>query len=141
MYGGQGSEEELAALKVEGAWVLVSDDGESAGRAAAALRRSGAVGLVAFAGPGFEGDSYAARFERGDAPENFDKEFVRLAYARANYRGDGDPPIQPESLWIQTSERYVALYEMLTGTTFEPGAYPVEPRLVENLQRAGILPP
>jgi hypothetical protein len=28
---------------------------------------------------------------------------------------------------------------MLTGQAFNPGAYPVEPRLIENLRKAGIL--
>jgi hypothetical protein len=28
---------------------------------------------------------------------------------------------------------------MLTGQPFQPGSYPVEPRLIENLQKAGIL--
>jgi hypothetical protein len=44
-----------------------------------------------------------------------------------------------DELWVRASERYIAIYEMLTGEQFEPGAYPVEPRLVENLKQAGIL--
>lgn len=80
----------------------------------------------------WQADTYAARFEQGDEPENFDKEFVRLAYAKQNYRGDGEPPTMPDDLWLQTAERYITIYEMLTGKTFAPGAYPVEPRLVKN---------
>ena len=34
----------------------------------------------------WKADSYAKSFTRGDEPENFDKEFVRLAYAEKNYR-------------------------------------------------------
>ncbi|CAG0945214.1 phosphoribosylaminoimidazole-succinocarboxamide synthase [Anaerolineae bacterium] len=84
-------------------------------------------------------DTYAESFARGDEPENFDKEFVRLAYAGKNYRGDGAPPTMPDDLWIAASQRYIQIYEMLTGQTFAPGAYPVEPRLAENLQRAEII--
>ena len=69
-------------------------------------------------------------------PENFDKEFVRLAYAEQGYRGDGPIPAMPDDLWIAASERYIRIYEMLTGQTFEPGAYPIEPRLIENLIKA-----
>jgi len=42
-------------------------------------------------------------------------------------------------LWIAASRRYIQIYEMLTGKTFAPGAYPVEPRLVENLRKARIM--
>ncbi len=87
----------------------------------------------------WKADTYTACFEAGQEPENFDKEFVRLAYAGQGYRGDGDPPSMPESLWIGASQRYIAIYEMLTGQVFQPGAYPVEPRLVENLHKAGIV--
>jgi hypothetical protein len=42
----------------------------------------------------------------------------------------------PDDLWIAASERYIQIYEMLTGQTFEPGAYPIEPRLLESLYAA-----
>ncbi len=83
----------------------------------------------------WKADSYATRFENGEEPENFDKEFVRLAYAQKNYRGDGEPPHMSDDLWIQASERYITIYEMLTGKNFDVGAYPIEPRLMENLRR------
>jgi phosphoribosylaminoimidazole-succinocarboxamide synthase len=84
-------------------------------------------------------DSYAARLAAGAEPENFDKEFVRLAYAEQGYRGDGPPPAMPADLWVNASRRYISLFETLTGQPFEPGAYPVGPRLSANLQRAGLL--
>jgi phosphoribosylaminoimidazole-succinocarboxamide synthase len=79
-------------------------------------------------------DTYAARLATGAEPDNFDKEFVRLAYAEKNYRGEGEPPAMPEDLWVAASQRYIAIYEMLTGQAFEPGAYPIETRLQENLR-------
>ncbi len=84
-------------------------------------------------------DSYADRQAGGAEPENFDKEFVRLAYAERGYRGDGDPPTLDQELWIAACRRYIQIYEMLTQQTFKPGAYPVEPRLTANLRQAGIL--
>ncbi len=87
----------------------------------------------------WKADTYQTRFESGEEPENFDKEFVRLAYAGKGYQGNGEPPSMPEELWIGASQRYIAIYELLTGKTFQPGSYPVEPRLLENLHRAGIL--
>jgi phosphoribosylaminoimidazole-succinocarboxamide synthase len=79
-------------------------------------------------------DSYAQRLAAGLEPENFDKEFVRLAYVAQNYRGEGDPPQMPDTLWVAASQRYLTIYEMLTGQTFRPGQYPVEPRLRRNLE-------
>jgi len=86
----------------------------------------------------WKADSYAQRIAAGDEPENFDKEFVRLAFAEHGYRGDGVPPTVPDSLWSAASQRYMTIYEMLTGQPFVPGSYPVEPRLTENLRKAGL---
>ena len=87
----------------------------------------------------WKADGYAGRFAAGEEPENFDKEFVRIAYAERGYRGDGEPPAMPDDLWAAASQRYIAIYEMLTGLAFQPASYPVEPRLVENLRKAKIL--
>jgi hypothetical protein len=45
----------------------------------------------------------------------------------------------PDTFWASVSERYVTIYEMLTGEAFEAGSYPIEGRLNENLQKAGVL--
>jgi phosphoribosylaminoimidazole-succinocarboxamide synthase len=84
-------------------------------------------------------DTYEERFAAGEDPENFDKEFVRLAYADKGYRGDGEIPSMPEELWASASERYITIYELLTGKIFEAGEYPVEQRLIENLKKAGLI--
>jgi phosphoribosylaminoimidazole-succinocarboxamide synthase len=84
----------------------------------------------------WKAESYAERLAQDAEPENFDKEFVRMAYAEHGYRGDGPIPAMPDDLWIAASERYIQIYEMLTGQMFEPGAYPIEPRLLENLYEA-----
>jgi phosphoribosylaminoimidazole-succinocarboxamide synthase len=86
----------------------------------------------------WKADTYAERFAAGEEPENFDKEFVRLEYAARGYRGDGEPPAMPEALWITASQRYIAIYELLTGNVFEPGGYPVEPRLLRNLKHFSL---
>lgn len=84
-------------------------------------------------------DSYPEHFAVGAEPENFDKEFVRLEYAKRGYRGEGDPPAMPDSLWLAASQRYMSAWEILTGHYFEPGDYPVEPRLLSNLRKAGLV--
>ena len=87
----------------------------------------------------WKADTYEERFNKGEEPENFDKEFVRIAYAEKRYRGDGEVPSMPDELWAAASERYITIYEMLTGKTFEPGEYPAESRLIHNLKQTDII--
>ncbi|MBN1537408.1 MAG: phosphoribosylaminoimidazolesuccinocarboxamide synthase [Anaerolineales bacterium] len=87
----------------------------------------------------WKADSYLERFDGGEEPENFDKEFIRLAYVRLGYQGEGEPPLIPDDLWIAASQRYMTIYERLTGKPFIPGDYPVAPRLTENLKKANLL--
>jgi phosphoribosylaminoimidazole-succinocarboxamide synthase len=87
----------------------------------------------------WKADTYEERFKADEDPENFDKEFVRIAYADKGYRGDGEIPAMPADLWASASERYIKIYELLTGEKFKPGSYPIEPRLVENLKKAGVI--
>ena len=78
-------------------------------------------------------DSYEERLAAGDEPESLDKEVVRRALLATGYRGDGAPPALPDEVWQATSARYIDAFERLTGTTFQPGAYPVGPRILEHL--------
>ncbi len=79
-------------------------------------------------------DTYEERRAQGLEPENFDKEFIRLHYAAQGYRGDEEPFPLPEALAQQAAERYIQVYEMLTGRPFQPGEYPVPPRVEGHLR-------
>jgi phosphoribosylaminoimidazole-succinocarboxamide synthase len=83
--------------------------------------------------------SYQERLDKGIEPELFDKEFVRLCYAEVGYRGDGELPLLPDSVWADTALLYQKAYELLTGDAFRPGSYPVESRLIANLAKEGIV--
>jgi phosphoribosylaminoimidazole-succinocarboxamide synthase len=87
----------------------------------------------------WKADTYPMLFATGQEPENFDKEFVRIAYADKGYRGDGDVPSMPLDIWATASRRYITIFEMLTGEIFSAGEYPVGPRLEKNLRVANIL--
>jgi phosphoribosylaminoimidazole-succinocarboxamide synthase len=87
----------------------------------------------------WKADTYSDRIGAGQEPDNFDKEFIRLAYTAQGYRGEGPIPHMPDSLWVSASQRYISIYEMLTRQSFLPGSYPVEKRLEQNLNRAGLL--
>jgi phosphoribosylaminoimidazole-succinocarboxamide synthase len=84
-------------------------------------------------------DTYEARFAAGQEPDNYDKELVRLWYAERGFTGDGEPPAWDAELAIQVAQRYIDVYERLTGQAFQPGAYPVGARLEKNLRAAGVL--
>ena len=87
----------------------------------------------------WKAEAYAASLSAGSEPENFDKELVRKAYIERGYQGEGQPPELPAQLWAAASQRYISIYEMLTGQDFIPGEYPAEDRLIKNLENAGIL--
>ena len=68
-----------------------------------------------------------------EEPENFDKEYVRLAYAAQGYRGDGLPSPLPAELALEAAARYIHAYELLTGRAFAPGELPVAGRVASSL--------
>ena len=81
--------------------------------------------------------SYVERFERGERPESFDKDFVRSwVAARCDPYKDPIPPI-PDELVLQTAEVYVRAFETITGQAFSPPSpdEPVLQRIRRNLQR------
>jgi phosphoribosylaminoimidazole-succinocarboxamide synthase len=83
-------------------------------------------------------DSYAERFARGEAPESFDKDFVRSwVAARCDPYRDPIPEI-PRALILQTARRYIEAFETITGETFAAPAGPVLDRIRANL--AHLLP-
>jgi len=84
-------------------------------------------------------ETYNDRIKQKLEPENFDKEYLRLWYAKRGYRGDGTPPKLTEELAVELSQRYIKTYEMLTGKKFKPFTYPIEDRIKQNLKQAGIL--
>lgn len=84
-------------------------------------------------------DSFDDRVNTGHEPESLDKEVVRRAYADIGYKGDGPVPAVADDVWSATTARYVLAYERLTGTSFQPAAYPVPQRLTHHLTTAGLL--
>lgn len=65
-------------------------------------------------------DSYAERFENGEEPENIDKEFFRLWFAKnCDPYNDDILPQAPQELVVELSQKYITLFEMITGQRFE----------------------
>ena len=79
--------------------------------------------------------SYLQRIKKGLEPENFDKEFLRLWYAKRGYRGDGKPPKMTKKLIVAFAQRYISIYEKITSKKFELFKYPIEKRIKDNLEK------
>jgi len=82
-------------------------------------------------------DTYDDRFNSGKEPQNIDKEFLRLWFVDNcdPYNDDVLPPA-PEELIIELSQRYIFLYETITGNIFK---FPMKnlsahKRLISNLK-------
>jgi phosphoribosylaminoimidazole-succinocarboxamide synthase len=83
-------------------------------------------------------ETYAAKLAAGENPESLDKEFLRLwIAARCDPYNDPIPEIPADTL-MEFAEKYVRLYEKVTGETFEraPMDRPVRDRIRENLASA-----
>ena len=81
-------------------------------------------------------DTYEERFKKNLEPENFDKEFLRLRYRKGlGYSGKGQPPQMPQDLVIDLAERYIAVFEKITGERFDLFDYPIEERIKINIEK------
>jgi len=79
--------------------------------------------------------SYEERHARGEEPESLDKEFLRLWLRERNISDDNIPELD-DDIRIQVAERYIDLFERVTGTTFETelGNAPVAERIQKNIE-------
>jgi phosphoribosylaminoimidazole-succinocarboxamide synthase len=81
-------------------------------------------------------ESYKQRFEAGERPQSFDKDFIRAwVTARCDPYKDRIPKI-PAELIEQTSRVYTQAYETITGKTFvaDTSGKTVLDRIRENLR-------
>lgn len=60
----------------------------------------------------------------GREPAGFSKEFLRKWMVAQGYRGEGPAPELPAELLAQAAERYIEVFERLTGETFVPSPAP-----------------
>ena len=86
------------------------------------------------------GESYGERFEKGEEPENIDKEFLRLWFRQhCDPYNDRELPEAPIELVVELSKRYITLYEMITGDSFQAHKGDVGERIRKNLKNKGYL--
>ncbi|MEK7580679.1 MAG: phosphoribosylaminoimidazolesuccinocarboxamide synthase [Patescibacteria group bacterium] len=63
--------------------------------------------------------TYKQKVKAGEEPENYDKEFMRLWFAKEGYSGRGKPPLMPNDLIVKIATRYMEVFEKLTKTSFD----------------------
>lgn len=81
-------------------------------------------------------ESYEQRRRAGEAPESFDKEYVRRWLAGQGFRGDGPAPTLPDDVRIEASRRYIEACETVQGKPFVPNLEPPSARIERNLRSA-----
>jgi len=83
------------------------------------------------------------RRRTGQEPDNYDKEYLRLAYKARGYGPDSSiPPQVPKDIAQELSRRYIVLFEGLTGQKFVPPQGDIPLRIRANFgkyiyERAG----
>jgi len=84
--------------------------------------------------------TYQERLDKGEEPENIDKEFLRLWFKEhCDPYKDETLPEAPEELVVELSKRYIKLYEMITGEEFKVEVGDVRERIEKNLGEKGYL--
>ncbi|MEE1611082.1 phosphoribosylaminoimidazolesuccinocarboxamide synthase [Microvirga sp. CF3016] len=81
-------------------------------------------------------ESYQERFEAGERPESFDKDFIRTwVVARCDPYKD-EIPVIPQDVVLETARVYIDAFERITGQPFvlPPADVPVLERVRRNLK-------
>lgn len=79
--------------------------------------------------------TYEERLAQGEEPQSLDKEFLRLWLRQNGYVDDGAVPEIPDSVRIEMGDRYINMYEKVTGERFiaASDSEPIADRIVRNV--------
>lgn len=78
-------------------------------------------------------DTYEQRLAQGQDPDSLDKEYLRRFLAAQGFRGDGPLPPIPDDVRVESSLRYIAAVERITGQPFLPNTEEPSTRIARNL--------
>ena len=84
-------------------------------------------------------DEYQKRFENNQSQSMLDKENIRQWLIDKNFSGEGIPPQLSDEIRILLSEKYIELYQKLTGNKFNPSTGNVSDRINLNLSKLDLL--
>ena len=80
-------------------------------------------------------NEYEKRLLAGEEQKKIDKEYLREWLAERGFKGDGEIPLVPEEIRVETARRYIEAYELITGQKFEAQVGDVGVRLKQNLAK------
>lgn len=77
--------------------------------------------------------TYKERFKKGQEPENFDKEFLRIWFKKQGFSGNGNPPKMSQSFISKVSNRYVSVFEKITKEKFVFSTEDIKGKIKKNI--------
>ncbi len=80
-------------------------------------------------------DSHARSLRGEGEPEGYSKEFLREWLRDQGFKGEGAVPVMPPALLAQAAQRYIGVYEHLTGRPFDPARQPAGRRIADTLAK------
>jgi len=81
-------------------------------------------------------ETYKGNIKKDKEPDNFDKEYMRLWFIKEGYSGKGKIPKIPDDIIVKISQRYMEVYEKLTGEKFEVDtSKPQLDRIIESVTK------
>jgi len=78
-------------------------------------------------------ETYEERFQAGQDPESFDKEYLRRYLANLGFTGEGPLPPIPDEVRVESTVRYQKAIEQIMGVPFEPNLEEPIARIRRNL--------
>ena len=83
-------------------------------------------------------DEYEMRFKNNQKQLMLDKENIRQWLIDRGFKGEGTPPDLSDDIRVSLSERYIELYQKITGNNFRGEISNVEDRISKNLADNGF---
>ncbi len=80
-------------------------------------------------------NEYEKRLASGEEQKKIDKEYLREWLAERGFKGDGEIPVIPDDIRVETARRYIEAFELITGQKFEAQVGNVAERLKVNLAK------
>jgi phosphoribosylaminoimidazole-succinocarboxamide synthase len=85
-------------------------------------------------------DGYEQRFAKGEDQRMLDKENIRQWLIKEHgFSGHGKPPALTDEVRCMLARKYIEVFELLTGETFESETGSVAARIEKNLRAKGYL--
>jgi phosphoribosylaminoimidazole-succinocarboxamide synthase len=83
---------------------------------------------------------YLKRFIAGQEQQMLDKENIRQWLIKEHgFSGHGTPPALTDDVRVMLAHKYIEVFELLTGETFQSEGGDVQVRIEQNLRKAGLL--